>query len=222
MTANLASPTADTVRVLLVDDDATNISVLHHTLNGRGYQLLAARSGEDAIKIAQRTQQALILLDIMMPGIDGYETCRRLRDHPQTRDAAVIFLSSLDEAKDKVRGFELGAVDFITKPFQGEEVIARVNTHLTISRLQRELEARNAQLSRDLQVAQEMLTEARRRVDGPLLGSSSGIRALREEITRHAATTDAILLTGPHGSGQEAVARPSITSPAEGAEPSSM
>ena len=119
----------------------------------------------------------------------------------------MIFLSSLDEAKDKVRGLELGAVDFITKPFQGEEVVARVHTHLTIRRLQRELEARNAQLSRDLQVAQELLTEARRRVDGPLLGGSPGVRALREEIARHAATTDSVLLTGPHGAGQEAVAR---------------
>ena len=72
-----------------------------------------------------------------MPGIDGYETCRRLKDDPDTRDAAVIFLSALDDAKDKVRGFEAGAVDFITKPFQGEEVLARVNTHLSIQRLLR-------------------------------------------------------------------------------------
>jgi DNA-binding NtrC family response regulator len=207
MTANIAPPVTDAVRVLIVDDDATNISILHQTLAGRGYQLLAARTGDDAIKIARRTQPALILLDIMMPGIDGFETCRRLRDDAQTRDAAVIFLSSLDDAKDKVRGLELGAVDFITKPFQGEEVIARVHTHLTIRRLQRELEARNAQLARDLQVAQELLTEARRRVDGPLLGGSPGVRALREEIARHAATTDSVLLTGPHGAGQEGVAR---------------
>src|SRR5687767_1685058 len=207
MTANIAPPVTDAVRVLIVDDDATNISILHQTLAGRGYQLLAARTGDDAIKIARRTQPALILLDIMMPGIDGFETCRRLRDDAQTRDAAVIFLSSLDDAKDKVRGLELGAVDFITKPFQGEEVIARVHTHLTIRRLQRELEARNAQLARDLQVAQELLTEARRRVDGPLLGGSPGVRALREEIARHAATTDSVLLTGPHGAGQEEVAR---------------
>ena len=207
MTITIAPPAADAVRVLLVDDDATNLSILHQTLAGRGYQLLAARTGDDAIKIARRTQPALVLLDIMMPGIDGYETCRQLRNDTQTRDAAVIFLSSLEDAKDKVRGLELGAVDFITKPFQGEEVIARVHTHLTIHRLQRELEARNAQLSRDLQVAQELLTEARRRVDGPLLGTSSAVRALREEIARHAATTDSILLTGPHGSGQESVAR---------------
>lgn len=206
MTASIA-PAADAVRILLVDDDATNLSILHQTLAGRGYQLLAARSGEDAVKIARRTQPALILLDIMMPGIDGYETCRQLRDHPQTREAAVIFLSSLDDARDKVRGLELGAVDFITKPFQGEEVIARVHTHLTIRRLQRELEDRNAQLSRDLQVAQELLTEARRRVDGPLLGGSSAVRAIREEIARHAATSATTLLTGPHGSGQESVAR---------------
>ena len=72
-----------------------------------------------------------------MPGIDGYETCRRLKEDPDTRDAAVIFLSELDDAKDRVRGFEAGAVDFISKPFQPDEVIARVNTHLTIQRLLR-------------------------------------------------------------------------------------
>src|SRR3954468_16649341 len=86
MTATTAPPITDAVRVLLVDDDATNLSVLHQTLTGRGYQLLAARTGEDAIKIARRTHPALILLDIMMPGIDGYETCWQLRDDAQTRD----------------------------------------------------------------------------------------------------------------------------------------
>ena len=128
-------PADDASRILLVDDDTTNLDVLRETLGGQGYRLYVARNGEDALKVARRAQPMLILLDVVMPGIDGYETCRRLKDDPETRDAAVIFLSALDDAKDKVRGFEAGAVDFITKPFQGDEVLARVKTHLAIQRL---------------------------------------------------------------------------------------
>ena len=98
----------------------------------------STRSGETAIEVARRVHPVLILLDIVMPGIDGYETCRRLKEDPETREAAVIFLSSLDDTKDKVRGLEVGAVDFVSKPFQGDEVVARVNTHLTLQRLRRQ------------------------------------------------------------------------------------
>jgi DNA-binding NtrC family response regulator len=202
-----APPVDEGDRILLVDDDPTNLDVLRHTLDGRGYRLLVTRSGESAIDVARRLQPSLILLDVVMPGIDGYETCRRLKEDPRTREAAVIFLSSLDEASDKVRGFEAGAVDFVSKPFQRDEVIARVNTHLTLQRLRRQLEARNVELSRELAVAQELLTDARRRVEGPLLGDSPAIRALRESIARYAADADLVLLTGPQGAGHEAAAR---------------
>jgi DNA-binding NtrC family response regulator len=197
----------DADRILLVDDDTTNLDVLRHTLDGRGYRLFVTRSGESAIDVARRVRPVLVLLDVMMPGIDGYETCRRLKDDPQTREAAVIFLSALDDAKDKVRGLEVGAVDFVSKPFQKDEVLARVNTHLTLQRLRRQLESRNAELARELAVAQELLTDARRRVEGPLLGDSPAIRALRESITRYAADEQLLLLIGPQGGGHEAVAR---------------
>jgi eukaryotic-like serine/threonine-protein kinase len=129
-------------RILLVDDDVTNLDVLRHTLAGPQYRLFAALNGEDALKVARRTAPLIILLDVVMPGIDGYETCRRLKEDPQTRDAAVIFVSALTDPKDKVRGFEAGAVDFVTKPVQPEEVLARVNTHLAIQRLlRRQLQA---------------------------------------------------------------------------------
>src|SRR6476469_6630897 len=130
-------PADDENRILLVDDDPTNLDVLRETLRGHGYRLFVARTGEDALKIARRAQPLLILLDVVMPGIDGYETCRLLKEDPETRDAAVIFLSALNDAKDKVRGFEAGAVDFITKPVVGDEVLARVKTHLAIQRLLR-------------------------------------------------------------------------------------
>ena len=142
-----------------------------------------------------------------MPGIDGYETCRRLKADPETKGAAVIFLSALAEAREKVRGLEAGAVDFVSKPFQPEEVVARVHTHLTVQRLQAQLESRNAELARELQVAQELLADARRRVEGALVGSSPAVRALRETIAQRAASLEPLLLTGPTGAGQEAVAR---------------
>ncbi len=106
-----------------------------------------------------------------------------------------------------MRGLEVGAVDFVSKPFQRDEVVARVNTHLTLQRLRRQLEARNAELARELAVAQEFLTDARRRVEGPLLGDSPAIRALRESIARYAVDTQPVLLTGAHGAGHEATAR---------------
>ena len=135
-------PAEEPGRILLVDDDATNLDVLRETLAGPQYRLFVARNGEDALKVARRAGPLIILLDIVMPGIDGYETCRRLKEDPETRDAAVIFLSALSDPKEKVRGFEAGAVDFITKPVQAGEVIARVNTHLAIQRLlRRQLQA---------------------------------------------------------------------------------
>ena len=207
MNTTPAALAEDADRILLVDDDVTNLDVLRHTLDGRGYRLFVTRSGESAIDVARRVHPHLILLDIVMPGIDGYETCRRLREDPETREAVVIFLSSLDDTKDKVRGLEVGAVDFVSKPFQSDEVVARVNTHLTLQRLRRQFEARNAELARELAVAQELLTDARRRVEGPLLGDSPAVRALRESIARYAADAEMVLLTGPHGAGHEAAAR---------------
>jgi phosphoserine phosphatase RsbU/P len=134
-------------RILIVDDNPTNLQVLSRTLEGRGYELLVATSGEGALTLALSAHPDLILLDIMMPGIDGFETCRRLKSDPDTRDIAIVFMSALNETTDKVRGLDLGAVDYITKPFQAQEVIARVNSHLTIQRLQRNLASRNLELS---------------------------------------------------------------------------
>lgn len=131
-------------RILLVDDAPINLQMLHQLLNGRGFALRTAKNSEDALRIAKKERPDLILLDIVMPGVDGFETCRLLKADPQTCQAAVIFMSSLNELDNKVQGFEAGAVDYITKPFEAPEVLARVHTHLTIQRLQRNLaEARD-------------------------------------------------------------------------------
>ncbi|RRJ83628.1 ATP-binding response regulator [Aestuariirhabdus litorea] len=145
--------------ILLVDDNPTNLQVLLQTLNGRGYRLLVAKTGESALRIARKAMPAVVLLDIMMPGIDGYEVCRQLKADPLTERITIIFLSALDDTKDKVKGLELGAVDFITKPFQSDEVIARVETQLKIHQLEAALSARNRQLEAENERILEAMSE---------------------------------------------------------------
>jgi DNA-binding NtrC family response regulator len=194
-------------QILLVDDNPTNLQVLYQTLEGQGYRLLAARSGKDAIAIAERATPDLILLDVLMPDIDGFETCARLKAGSRTRDCAIIFLSALNEPHEKARGLDLGAVDFVNKPFQAEEVLARVRTHLTIRELQQQLRQRNDALEHELTVAQELLRDARDRTDGVALGDSAAAVRLRHDIKASAESDDPWLINGPPGSDHEAVAR---------------
>ena len=137
------------VTVLLVDDNPQNLKVLYETLKDKGYRLLIANEGEKALDLAHRHQPEVILLDIMMPEMDGYEVCERLKAAPETADCAVVFLSALDDLQAKVKGFSLGGADYISKPFQSQEVIARVKTHASVIRLERELQARNRELQSD-------------------------------------------------------------------------
>jgi len=152
--------TIEAPTILLVDDNPTNLQVLYAALDGRGYTLLVARSGEQAIKIAWKTRPALILLDVMMPGLDGYETCVRLNKDDATRECAVIFLSALHDPKDKVRGLGLGAVDFITKPFDTDEVIARVERQLEVQGKQHALAEQNRRLASQLEATQRFVFDA--------------------------------------------------------------
>jgi sigma-B regulation protein RsbU (phosphoserine phosphatase) len=142
--------------ILIVDDNPVNLQVLLGTLNGRGYRLLVARDGATALDIARRARPDLVLLDVLMPGIGGFDVCRALKDDDALRDAPVIFLSALGDVGDKVTGLSLGAVDYITKPIQAEEVLARVDVHLTRARLERELRTVNDRLNRELAHAAEM------------------------------------------------------------------
>ncbi len=146
-------------QILLVDDNVTNLQVLHQTLDGRGYKLLVAKNGAGALAIAQKAKPSLILLDIMMPEMDGFEVCQRLKADPATEEIPVIFLSALTDTKDKVKGLDLGAVDFVSKPFQPEEVIARVNTHLTINSLKRSLAEKNKALEATNEILEERVKE---------------------------------------------------------------
>jgi len=149
-----------TESILLVEDNPTNLQMLFQLLEKSvGCKLLVAKNGEAALNIVKKTRPDLILLDIMMPGIDGFEVCRRLKADPATHRIPVIFLSALDETADKVKGLQLGAVDYVSKPFQAEEVIARVNTHLTLHRLGREVRKQRDQLEHELKVVSELQRE---------------------------------------------------------------
>jgi PAS domain S-box-containing protein len=135
--------------ILLVDDNPTNLQVLYQTLQGLKFKILIAKNGKDALMLAEKSRPALILLDIMMPVMDGFEVLTELKSNKKTAHSAVIFLSALDDIKHKVKGLSLGAVDYISKPFQSSEVIARVNTHLKIYHLEQYLEEQNRQLKLD-------------------------------------------------------------------------
>ena len=135
--------------ILIVDDTPHNLRLLSQMLSEHGYQVRAALNGPRALAAVQATPPDLILLDIMMPEMDGYEVCNRLKADERTRDIPVLFISALNETEDKVKGFVAGALDYITKPFQLEEVLARVETHLKLSRLQREVRAQEA-ITREL------------------------------------------------------------------------
>lgn len=133
--------------ILIVDDNRDNLAVLSY-LNSYGYRVLVARNGESALQKARDGHPDIILLDILMPGLDGFETCRKLKSHRQTRDIPVIFMTALAEASDKIKGFQVGGVDYITKPIQHEEVLARVKTHLSIHDLTHNLQDQANDLQR--------------------------------------------------------------------------
>lgn len=136
--------------ILVVDDKPDNLRLLSAMLAQLGYEVRKVINGQTALKTVQAAPPDLILLDIMMPDMNGYEVCQRLKASPQTCDIPVIFISALDEALDKVKAFAVGGVDYITKPFSEEEVFARVENNLTIRKLQQQLSQRNAQLQKEI------------------------------------------------------------------------
>jgi two-component system sensor histidine kinase/response regulator len=134
--------------LLIVDDTAANLSVLFDFLTENGFKVLVAQEGKRAIQKAKYAKPDLILLDVMMPGIDGFETCQILKSDSETAEIPVVFMTALADTVDKVRGFKLGAADYITKPIQHEEVLARVTSQLHFSHLKRQLETRSTELEK--------------------------------------------------------------------------
>lgn len=196
-----------TQSILLVDDTPANLDLLRSTLKPMGHKLLAATTGEAALAITERENPNLILLDIMMPGMDGFEVCRRIKASPKGNDIAIIFCSALGETSRKVDGLAIGAIDYITKPFDPEEVIARVGSHLALQQLTRTLNQRNRALAQELAVAKVEKNDSFERLQWMLEGDSKTLEHLKMTIDSAAGHHDPVLLTGAPDCGAEAVAR---------------
>ncbi|MBI2944470.1 MAG: hybrid sensor histidine kinase/response regulator [Candidatus Wallbacteria bacterium] len=175
--------------VMIVDDTPANLKLLEGMLIERGYSVRAFPSGQLAVQAAQREPPDLILLDVMMPGIDGFTTCRQLKADPLTREIPVIFLSSLSETTDKLKAFTAGGVDYITKPFQTEEVAARVSTHLALLGARRELDQRNRQLEASLsrqaeleKMRDDLVHMMVHDMRSPLMGIQGNLSFLSEDL----------------------------------------
>jgi PAS domain S-box-containing protein len=165
--------------ILAIDDNVTSLGVLTSYLRRHGFQIIVAQSGNEGLEKARVDKPDLILLDVMMPDMDGFETCRRLKASEETKDIPVIFSTALHSAQDKVRGFSSGGVDYVTKPFQIEEVLARVETHLSLRALQKNLESKNRQL--EMEVAERIRGEEK-------------IRQYAEDLQTEKQTSDQLLL----------------------------
>jgi len=178
---------SDKATILIVDDEPANVDLLEQELADAGYLTLPASSGEVAIDICLKEKPDLILLDVMMRGIDGYETCRRLKAGEATRAIPVIFLTALGESFEKVRGFGAGAVDYVTKPFDIEELLARIRTHLCLWRQVRGGRQPGA-------------------ASAAMVGESRAMAAVKAKIAQVAATESTVLILGETGTGKELVA----------------
>ena len=216
--------------ILVVDDIAANRNVLGETLENENYEVLLAPDGEAAVKVAKKAGPDLILLDVMMPGIDGFETGRRLKNDPATGAIPVIFISAQNETRSMIDGFQAGGVDYITKPFQAEEVLIRVATHLTNHRLTQEvlekngeLKAINARLRAEIERREEAESSLEL-VDAHLglitkqeiehwgleafVGESAAMREVIGEIRKlQPVDNTSVLIRGESGTGKELVAR---------------
>jgi len=162
--------------ILIVDDTPLNLGVMVTYLESYGFGIRIARSGETAVKRVRYDPPDLILLDILMPGMDGFETCRRLKAIKAARDIPIIFMTSLANVEDKVKGFEAGAVDYVTKPLNQEEVLARVKTHLRLRDLTLSLREKNKQLATSSQVERDRLFDA-------ISQQREQLRALNQKLT---------------------------------------
>ena len=210
-------------RILIVDDAPTNIRLLAGVLEPRGYEILTAANADQALRIAVKAHPDLILLDVVMPGADGFAVCRQLKDADATRAIPVLFVTAKDDTESLLRGFRCGAVDYISKPFQADEVLVRVETHLKVARLTAELMDRNAALEAEIGLRQEaegarhaaterLVTLSAQDMErwgiAGFVGRSRLLRRILSEIERlHQFAGTNVLITGESGTGKELVAR---------------
>jgi len=180
--------------ILVVDDTPENLRVLVQLLQAQGYRVRPVPNGEHALMSAQKEPPDLILLDILMPEMDGYEVCRRLKADDRTRDIPIIFISALDEGLDKATAFSVGGVDFVTKPFQAEEVLSRVYTHLTLHRMHQSLQEKNEILQQQNAELDAFAHTVAHDLQNPLSVMMGYAEILVEDAANH--TPDELILIG--------------------------
>ena len=213
----------DRSKIIIVDDIAANRALLGQMLEPAGYDVLLVPSGKEALSVAQRVRPGLILLDVMMPGLSGFETCRQLKQHESTRDIPVIFITAKDDSESIVQGFQVGGVDYITRPFNEAEALARVDNHLRNHQLTQELQQKNSQLQNEI-AKREQAEDQLARTDEQLsmisehetqhwgiegfISRSPTISAILRDVHRlRQADRTAVLITGESGTGKELIAR---------------
>jgi formate hydrogenlyase transcriptional activator len=202
-------------RILVVDDTPANVKLLVDLLSVNGFDVIAASSGTEGLERAGADAPDLVLLDGMMPDLDGFAVCERLKANDATRDVPVIFLTALHETAEKVRAFSTGGVDYLTKPFEPRELLARVGTHLALRRASRELEEQNARLREEIEAHQRsravihcLEDEIRTGHDfREIIGRSPSLARLLDQLAMVAATESTVLILGETGTGKELVAR---------------
>jgi DNA-binding NtrC family response regulator len=202
-------------RILVVDDTPANVKLLVDLLSVNGFDVIAASSGTEGLERAGVDAPDLVLLDVMMPDLDGFAVCERLKANDATRDVPVIFLTALHETAEKVRAFSTGGVDYLTKPFEPRELLARVGTHLALRRASRELEEQNARLREEIEAHQRsravihcLEDEIRTGHDfREIVGRSPSLARLLDQLAMVAATDSTVLVLGETGTGKELVAR---------------
>jgi formate hydrogenlyase transcriptional activator len=216
--------------ILVVDDTPTNVKVLVEMLSREGYRVLVAREAESALEQARYAMPLVILLDVMMPGMDGFEACRRLKAVPATADVPVIFMTALGDLEDKVKGFAAGGCDYVVKPFEHEEVLARVRTQVRLRKLQLEMAQQNdllerrvnertaelkaalaqveslkARLERENKYLQQEISESSNHRQ--IVGSSPALQQALRQVDLVAPTDTTVLINGETGTGKELIAR---------------
>ncbi len=151
--------------ILIVDDNVHNLQVLGNILQSSGYNIAVAERGEDALNFIEKKRPDLILLDIVMPGMDGIGVCNKLKSNPRTQDIPIIFISVHKDTQEKIKAFQAGGVDYITKPFQREEVLARVSVHLQLQEAKEKLQKSNEELEKRIQDRTRRLLESNKKLE---------------------------------------------------------
>ena len=194
-------------KILLVDDQPANLDVLNRLLERQGFEISVAINGPMALEVAPRLVPDLILLDVVMPHMDGFEVCRQLKAHPPTQPIPVVFISATDRSEGLLAGFEAGGIDYITKPFEEREVLIRVQTHIRLNLTTRALLQKNQALKEEIAQRDGLKTQINSHTQSQFVGDSPALRGVQTALAQVAPTQETVLILGETGTGKGVAAR---------------